>query len=183
MARIEPVDRDTTDARTRALLDELSARWGASWNISRALAHNPAILVAFLALNPALDRSGLSAVDREVICLEMARANGCHYCVPAHRYVSHQAGLDPELIERLAHGDALAGDTREAVLQLLVRRLVATKGKLGDAEFQTFQDQGVTVPDMIAVVAEIAHCTLTNTFNRMADTDLDPFLEPYKDEG
>jgi uncharacterized peroxidase-related enzyme len=181
MARIEPLDLDKADARTRAQLEELSARWGETWNISRGLAHNPAILEAFMALNEALDRSGLSATDREVICMEMARANDCHYCVPAHRYVAHQAGVDAEMIERIARGEALEGDGREAVVQRLVRRLVATKGKLPDEDYAAFLDDGVTPPEMIAVVAEIAHCTLTNFFNRLARTELDPFLEDYRD--
>jgi len=34
---------------------------------------------------------------------------------------------------------------------------------------------------MIAAVAEIAHCTLTNYFNRLADTNLDPFRERFRD--
>ncbi len=39
---------------------------------------------------------------------------------------------------------------------------------------------GVTVPQIIAAVAEIAHCTLTYYFNRLANTDLDPFLERFR---
>ena len=58
---------------------------------------------------------------------------------------------------------------------------MATRGKLTDEEFRSFQDQGVTVPQMIAAVAEIARCTLTNYFNRLANTDLDPFLERFRD--
>ncbi|MDH3473354.1 MAG: carboxymuconolactone decarboxylase family protein [Rhodospirillales bacterium] len=181
MARIEPLDPDKADAKTRALLDELGLRWGETWNISRGLAHNPAVLEAFMALNAALDRSGLSPTDREVICMEMARANGCHYCVPAHRSASRQAGVDAAMIERIAQGEALDGDGREAVIQRLVRRLVATKGKLADEDYAAFLDDGVAPPEMIAVVAEIAHCTLTNFFNRLARTELDPFLEDYRD--
>jgi AhpD family alkylhydroperoxidase len=113
--------------------------------------------------------------------MEMARANGCHYCVPAHRYASRQAGVDAGMIERVAQGEALEGNGRKAVIQRLVRRLVATKGKLPDKDYAAFLDDGVTPPEMIAVVAEIAHCTLTNFFNRLADTDLDPFLEDYRD--
>ncbi len=85
------------------------------------------------------------------------------------------------MIERVARGETLEGSARPAVIQRLARRLVATKGKLTDQEFRAFQDQGVTVPQMIAAVAEIAHCTLTNYFNGLADTDLDPFLERFRE--
>ena len=53
-------------------------------------------------------------------------------------------------------------------------------GKLSDDDFAAFQAHGVTVSEMIAVIAEIAHCTLTNFTNRLAQTVLAPFLEAYR---
>jgi uncharacterized peroxidase-related enzyme len=181
MARIGPADEGDIDPRTKQVLDELHGEWGRPWNISRGLANNPAVLNLFVTIGRELERAGLSELDREIICMEMARSNDCHYCVPAHRQVARNLGVDPDPIERVARGETLEGDSRPAVIQRLVRRLVATRGKLTDAEFQGFQDQGVTPPQMIAAVAEIAHCTLTNYFNRLADTDLDPFLERFRD--
>ncbi len=113
--------------------------------------------------------------------MEMAYSNGCHYCVQAHRQVVRDLGVDHEMIERVARGETLQGDARPAVIQRLARRLVATRGKLTDEEFHSFQDRGVTVPQMIAAVAGIVHCTLTNYFNRLANSDLDPFLERFRD--
>ena len=179
MARIPPVKDEDFDQRTSDVMAKVRKQWGSSWNITRGMAHNPAILEGFLAFWKAIDRSGLSKTDREVVCMEMAFKNSCHYCVPAHRYVSDQNGVDLEMIEKVALGETLEGDSREAVIQHLVRRLDESRGKLSDEEFQSFQDQGVSVPEMVALIAEISHCTLTNFFNRLADTDLDPFLKKY----
>lgn len=180
MPRIDPVTEAQADDETRALLRRLRGRWGKPWNVSSGLANNAAVLEAFIALNNSLDRSGLSPEDREVICMEMAYSNGCHYCVPAHRLAAREAGVDAGMIERIAVGETLEGESRPAVIQRLTRRLAATKGKLGDEEFQAFLDAGVSTREMIAVIAEIAHCTITNYFNRLADTELDPFLEEYR---
>ena len=181
MARIGPADEGDLDPHAKEILDGLHGEWGRPWNISRGLANNPAILDVFIALQAGLEKGGLSPEDREVICMEMAYSNGCHYCVPAHRQVARNLKVDHEMIERVARGETLEGSARPAVIQRLARRLVATKGKLTDEEFHAFLDRGVTVPQMIAAVAEIAHCTLTNYFNRLADTDLDPFLEKFRD--
>ncbi len=86
------------------------------------------------------------------------------------------------MIERAARGETLEGDARPAVIQRLARRLVATRGKLTDEEFRSFQDQGITVPQMIAAVTEIAPCALRNYFNRLANTDPDPFRERFLDQ-
>ena len=179
MARIEPIEESQADEKTRALLAKIRTNWGRSWNVIGGIANNPAVLEGFIALNGAQAESGLSEAERELISIEMARANGCHYCVPAHRYVAAEMGLDREMMDAAARGDDLAGEGPEAVLLRLVRRIAATGGKLDDGEFQAFQDQGITPEKMIAVIGEIAVCTITNTFNRLAQTDLDDFLTPY----
>jgi len=179
MARIEPVKEGEADEKARALLEKIRTDWGWSWNVTGGIANNPAVLEGFIALNGAQANSGLSEAERELISIEMARANGCHYCVPAHRYVAAELGLDREMMDAAARGEDLAGDGPDAVLLRLVRRIAATGGKLDDGEFQAFRDQGIAPEKMIAVIGEIAVCAITNTFNRLAQTELDDFLTPY----
>ncbi|MBE1285730.1 MAG: hypothetical protein GJ676_20630 [Rhodobacteraceae bacterium] len=124
------------------------------------MAHNPTVLEGFLAFWIALDKCGLSAEDREVICMDMAVQNGCHYCVPAHLNMSQTRGVDMEIITSIAKGELLEGDTRPAKLQRLTRRLVAEGGQL------------------VAILAEIAHCHFTNSFNRLAQTEPDAHFPP-----
>ncbi|MDT8342982.1 MAG: carboxymuconolactone decarboxylase family protein [Thermohalobaculum sp.] len=159
----------------RAALDQMRDVWGAPWNIGRTMANNPQIVRGFLGFWQAIDQSGLQPMDREVICFEMAAANGCHYCIPAHRAVAKSRGLDLGPLERIAAGEELAGDSRPAILQRLVRRLVATKGKLDDAELAAARET-FSNAELIAIVAEIAHCVFTNSLNRLADTEIDAFL-------
>lgn len=181
MVRIPPINEDTTDPDERAALKLVRDSWGSSWNVTSTIANNPKIIEGLLALWDAIETSGLSKTDREVICMEMARANGCHYCIPAHRYVARQNGVDTDMVERIALGETLDGDSREATIQRLAKRLQETRGMLSDREFSEFQQNGISIAEMIAVIAEIAHCTITNFTNRLAQTELDPFLEAYKD--
>jgi AhpD family alkylhydroperoxidase len=135
-------------AGTRTLVADADRFFGRSWVIARVMAHAPAVLAAMLALWERLGASSLSDMDREVIALEIAVTNGCHYCVPAHRYAAHQRGLDDAPLEAIARGETLTLG-RPAVVQALVRRLVATRGALSDEEFQAFQDRGITPSQMI----------------------------------
>ena len=89
-----------------------------------------------------------------------------HGTTPATAY-GYQLEVDERLLRQIEQ--RLAEDARLKAVR-----------KLGDEEFRAFQDLGVPPAKMIAVVAEIAHCTLTNTFNRLAQTDLDDFLEPFR---
>jgi len=179
MARINPIGQNQADAKTRALLAKIRANWGRNWNVTSGIANNPAVLEGFMALNAAQVRSGLSEAERELISIELARSNGCHYCVPAHRYAAAELGLDDKMMDAVARGEELAGEGPEAVLLRFLRRMVETRGKLEDAEFEAYRKQGMTPEKMIAVIGEMAVCTITNTFNRLAQTELDDFLAPY----
>lgn len=176
MRRIPPIREENASHEGQAALARVRRLWGRPWNVTSGLAHAPTVLNGFLDFWQGIDQSELSSADREVICLEMARQNGCHYCIPAHRYTAPHAGLTPATIKTLVAGRPLSDGSRAALIQQLVQRLLAARGRLEDDEFRSFQRRGVSVAQMIAVIAEIAHCTLTNFFNRLADTELDPFL-------
>lgn len=181
---LDPVDPSRLDAESARLLAIRERKFGRVWNVTRTIANAPSTLRMMDGVWDALARSSLSPADRELIAMEMAVMNGCHYCVPAHRYTAlHEARLgasDIHLLKQVSRGETLPEGTRLAVMQRLVRRLVDTKGGLSDAEFSAFRSQGVTAQQMIETIAEIAHCTVTNFTNRLARTPLDPFLEEYR---
>jgi len=176
MGRIEPIAESQADEKAGPLLAKIRTDWGRSWNVIGGIANNPAVLEGFIALNGAQAESGLSEAERELISIEMARANGCHYCVPAHILGARSGGLDEADIAAIVEGRAVT-EPRLRVIQDLTHQLVETKGKLSDAAFEDFKARGVTAQQMIETIADIAHCTLTNYTNRLADTDFDDFLE------
>lgn len=181
--RILPIEPTEASGETANLLDERKRKWGFSWNVVATIGNAPAVLAMMDRVWDSLERTSLAHADRELIAMELAVLNGCHYCVPAHRFVAHElAGFDSDTIatlERVARGEALPEGSRPAALQRLVRRLVETRGGLDDTEYAWFVAAGFPPQQMIEIVAEIAHCTVTNFTNRLARTSLDPFLEPY----
>jgi AhpD family alkylhydroperoxidase len=173
--RITAVDPDDlTDDQSDALA-VFSGAWGKPENIGLTMLNNPEVARGFMGFWRAIQRAGMSPMDHEVICFEMAAQNGCHYCIPAHRFSAKRRGLDMTLLERIAAGYELEGDERPAVLQRLVRRMVELRGGLDDAEFAAARAR-FSEAELIAIVADIAHCMFTNIFNRLARTEIDPHL-------
>jgi len=182
--RIQPLSASDADDETAKLLVRRERRWGKSFNVSKVIANAPAVLKIMDSFWDTLNQTSLSLTDRELIAMELAVLNGCHYCVPAHRYFVHEESkFDVHVIdqlERVSKGETLPAGGRLATMQKLVRRLEATRGGLKDEEFQFFQEQGITAQQMIETIAEIAHCTVTNFTNRLAQTPLDEFSKQYK---
>lgn len=173
--RIPALSSSELTADQNDALSVMRGIWGEPWNIGLTIIHNPEVARGFLGFWQAIDRSGLSKMDREVICFEMAASNGCHYCIPAHRMVAKSRGLDLAPLERIATGEQLEGTGRPAMLQRLVRQLVSTRGGLDDAGFEAARAV-FSNAELVAIVAEIAHCMFTNTLNRLAQTEIDAFL-------
>ena len=174
MPRIAPASAESDDPRVAKAIQQIEGS-GPVWNVTRTIANSPAVLRIFQAFHNELPKTNLSAEDREVIDLEMARLNGCHYCVPAHIKMSRKVGLDETDIKAAVEG-RLMNHPRGRLIQELTRRLSESRGKLTDEEFEAFQARGVSKVEMIEVIGEIAHCTLTNYTNRLAGTEFDDFL-------
>lgn len=176
MSRIALATPDSVDPKAAKLVRDLEGDWDGVWNVTRMIANAPAALAIFYAIHTAMPRSTLSRKDREVIELSMAVINGCHYCIPAHIQGARDGGLDEADIKAIVEGREVA-EPRARLIQELLHCLVETRGKLADDDFEAFQERGVTQQQMIEVIADIAHCTLTNYTNRLAGTELDDFLK------
>ena len=175
MPRIPIVDRDAIDADTRALLESISGEQ--RWNVFEGVANHPPTLRAMNALREAVN-AGLSTLEQEVIAIEIARHNGCGYCLPAHRYVCHEIGMDAGEIDALTRGELLNHAPELMLLQQFVRAALERKGYLDDDAFADFEMRGIGHERMIVILAEIALYTLLNYFNRLAGSEIEPEVQP-----
>lgn len=176
MPRIEPVDRRQLDAEALELLQSISGE--ACWNVFEGIARHPPTLRAMEALRQACN-ADLSTLEQEVIAIELARHNGCGYCLPAHRYVCHEIGVDSADIDALTRGELLGHRPELMLLQEFTRAALASKGHLNDTGFADFQARGIDNEKMIAVLAEISLYTLLNYFNRLAGSEIEAVVRPF----
>src|SRR5262245_23077995 len=127
MARIDPVDYETADQRTKALLDTVRAALGATPNMTTTMAHS-ALLEGWLGLNGALRKGSINGADGERIALGVAEANECSYCLSAHTYLAMTvAQLDAREVERARRFES--SNPRSAAILAFARAVVATRGQ------------------------------------------------------
>ncbi|NQV44525.1 MAG: carboxymuconolactone decarboxylase family protein [Rhodospirillales bacterium] len=176
MPRIAPVAPHTASGKQKMAIDGLTKAWGQPWRVALTIANSPNLITAFRNYWDQLQQSSLTQDDREVIALYLAKYNGCHYCVPAHTLVSRDAGLDEEDIAAILDGREPSNPRRRLILEA-VRSIQETKGGLSDAQFNKLTGAGLSHENLIDVIGEIAHCTVTNYTNRLAQTEPDDFLK------
>ena len=179
MPRIQPIDHATAKSPAKEYLDGIKAKLGGTPNIFRTFAHSPAVGEFYANGSAALGKSTLSAGLREQLALTVAGANSCDYCASAHTAIGKKLGVaESELPQNLAGKSA---DKKTQAALTFAKKVVDTKGRLGDADVKAVKDAGYTDAEVLEMIAVIAFNIFTNYFNHIVDTEVDfPHVETKK---
>jgi uncharacterized peroxidase-related enzyme len=170
-SRIQAIDPDTTEGKTKDLLDGVNKMLGGTPNLFRVTANAPAALEALVGMFGATAKGKLNARTREAIALAVAEANGCDYCLSAHTALGKGAGLAQEDIDRAR--DATSSDPKTASILRFARSVVAERGKVSPSDLDAFRRAGGTDGEAMEVVANVVLNVFTNYVNLVADTEID----------
>ncbi len=171
MARMPTVNPAEATGETKELLDKVKAKVGRVPNIVATMANSPAALKCYLGLSGALADGALPPQLREQLALAIGEVNGCHYCIAAHTVIGKMAGLDDEAILGARKGTASDPKAKAAIeFALAVNN---TKGFVSDEQLGAVRDAGYSDGEIAELVAVAALNIYTNSFNHVADTDVD----------
>jgi len=163
---------ESAPAASKPLLDAVHKQLGVVPNLMKVIAHSPAALEGYLALNGALAKGRLDVKLRESLALAVAEYNGCDYCLSAHSYL----GLN---VAKLSDADLSAAregrstDPRHQAALQFAGRVAATRGRVTPAELTALRDADFNEAEVIEVVATVALNVLTNYVNNVAHTEID----------
>lgn len=148
-------------------------------NLLGVLANSPAALNTYLTVSKINAGNSLTNDEREVVQLVAATTHGCAFCVAGHT-------LTAKKITKLSEDDlgALRGQTplqdeKLAALAQFTSAVIAQRGAVSDAELAAFKAAGYTDQNALDVVLGVALATLCNFGNNVAQTTLNPELQPY----
>ncbi len=166
MARIEPIEMDTTTGKAKELLEELASRGGDPGPMVRAMANAPALLRGYIDLNRAMKRSHIDRRISERIALAVQEWLGCDYCLAAHTAAAQNLGLSELDIELARQGTAT--DPRIAALVAFGQQVAAAPGEVADEQVDELRAHGYTDEQIAEVVGLVALQLLTGAFNLVA---------------
>lgn len=178
MPRIPVHTLDSAPEESRDSLKAVEARVGKVLNIYGEMAHSPAVLNAYVAMNQAInEHSSLDPATREAIALAVGAVNDCGYCQAAHTVVGRAAGLEDDQMTEIRRG--AVADPRLGALVTLVREAAANVGEVSDATWQAALDAGWSDTELTDAFASVVANVFTNFFNHYVGTELD--LPPAPD--
>ncbi len=157
---------------SRDALKALEARFGKVLNIHGAMAHTPAVLQTYAAIQQVMQDVGtFDGATREAIALAVANVDDCAYCQAAHTAGGKAAGLSEQQTVDIRRGQV--DDPRLAALLALVREQTAEVGSVQDSTWQAALDAGWSDEELTETSAVVALNLFTNYFNHLVQTDLD----------
>ena len=171
MSRIAAIETENAQGKTAELLAAVKKMLGGTPNMFRTAAQAPAALEALVALFGATAHGALRPKVREAIALAVAEANGCDYCLSAHSALGTGAGLTAgELTDARA---ASAQDPKTNAILQFAKALVLARGQVGQGALNAVRNAGVSDPEVLEVVTNVALNVFTNYLNIVADTEID----------
>jgi uncharacterized peroxidase-related enzyme len=171
MPRLNVVEPDQAQGKTKELFDHEVKAKGRVLNIFKAMGNSPAALKAYLDMASTLGGGELLPEDREVIYLGVSQSNDCNYCVSAHTMLAKKAGMTDDQIKAIRKFDPLS--PKHQALLKFIRRVMDTKGRVSDGDVAAVQSAGYSDGQIAESIAYIGLATYSNFFNHVHDTPLD----------
>lgn len=172
MPRIPVHTLDSAPDASRDALKALESKFGKVLNIHGEMAHSPAVLHAYVAIQDVLrEHATIDARTREAIALAVGNQDDCDYCQAAHTGGGKAVGLSDDEMIAVRRGEA--EDPKLDALLALAREFTADVGNTSDQAWQTALDAGWSDEQLTELTTHVVLNLLTNYFNHHVHTELD----------
>ncbi|ATW43157.1 carboxymuconolactone decarboxylase family protein [Glaesserella parasuis] len=170
---------DTAPEAAKEALQAVKNNNGFIPNLIGVLANAPTALETYRIVGAINQRTSLTPTEREVVQITAAVANGCGFCVAGHTAISiKQIKMPDELLQALRKATPIQ-DNKLDTLARFTLAVINTKGKVGETLLNEFFAVGYTQQNALDVVLGVSLASLCNYANNLADTPINPELQPY----
>lgn len=179
MSRLTIQTADTVHADAKDRLLAAQKNNGFLPNLIGVLANAPTALETYQVVGAINARTGLTAAEREVVQITAATRNGCGFCVAGHTALARKKlAMPEEIIEALRETRALS-DPKLNALAVFTLAVMENRGQVADDDLKAFFAAGYSQQAALEVVLGVSLATLCNYANNLAQTPINPELQPF----
>ena len=179
MQRLNSVNPELAEGRTKVLLDSVQQTFGTVPNTVKVIANSPAALESLLGFLQAMGSAEIGEKLHNQVKLSVSEANACDYCTSLLTAVGPQAGLTADDI--LAGRKSSSEDLRTDAALKFAQAVLKNQGRVSDGELAAVREVGFSDGEIVEIVSSVVLGCFTNFLNHVADTELDmPQAEPVQ---
>lgn len=180
MTRLTLHTAETAPAESQPLVERSQRNNGYLPNLIGILANSPQALSTYVTVGDITARGELNLAEREVVQITAAQLHGCDFCVAGHSAAAlRKAQLPAAQVVALQQLQA-TGDARLDAVQAFTQAVIRARGAVADTELAAFLGAGYTQAQALEVVLGISLATLCNFANTLAQSPVNPQLEPFR---
>ncbi len=162
----------TASENPSELLKAVRSDLGFVPNIFASIAESEPALTAFVQLNGLFGQSTFSPQEQQIILLAASAENECAYCMAGHTVFARSLHMEEKMVEAMRSYNSL-DDQRLNALNLLVRELISTGGKVPSKMVDDFLAAGFSKAQFMELVLGICIKTFSNYVSNALDVPLD----------
>ncbi|WP_219462253.1 carboxymuconolactone decarboxylase family protein [Nonomuraea rhizosphaerae] len=171
MPRVTLIDAQAASGESKSLLDDITATFGTTPAMFKAVANSPAALKMMWAAFGALGGGRLGAKLGEQIAVLVADRNSCEYCLAAHTALGRKAGVPASEMSQAQAGHS--ADPRVNAALGFAAKLVDSRAQVSDADVEALRAAGFDDEEIVEIVAHVALNLFTNYVNVALSVPLD----------
>ena len=178
MANFKLHDSSTAPEGANAFISGVEKKMGFVPSLYAVLAENPAVLNAYTQLADQLGKTGLTALEQQVVTITASVENECHFCVAAHTTISEGAGLDLTVIDAVRE-DRPIDDPKLEALRVFTKKTVIDRGFVSDTDVDAFLAAGYERGAVLAVILGVSLKVISNYTNHVAETPVNEAFQKH----
>ena len=160
---------------SKLLLADSKKSYGMIPGLHAVMAEAPGLLEAYKTVGDLFVNSSFDADELTVVWQSVNVEHACHYCVPAHTWISKDMGVSDDISDALRSETPLPNARLEA-LRTFTLNVVRGRGNVDDSAVQAFLDAGFTRRQILEVILGVSQKVMSNYTNHLANTPVDaPF--------
>ncbi len=179
MSRLTIQSLDTVAEESKERLTNVKNANGFIPNLIGVLANAPTALETYQVVGAINNRNSLTPAEREVVQITAATRNGCGFCVAGHTAIARKKLNMPEDIIEALRGTQALSDPKQNALALFTLAVMENHGKVSDEDLNTFLAAGYNQQNALDAVLGVSLATLCNYANNLAQTPINPELQPF----
>lgn len=171
MSRLSPIDLERTARSAKTLLEAIEDEMGMVPGLLRVMAHSPAALDGYLAIQGRLDSGKLDRRLRYQIAVAVSQAQNSRYCVAAYTALGRAAGLSEQA---LSDARVAASPNRRLDTALkFSRSLRQCTEQSAQRHLTRLQKAGFSDGEIVEIVAHVMVVSIVNSIYHLSDIALD----------
>jgi alkylhydroperoxidase family enzyme len=169
---------DTAPERSKPALRQLQSAFGMIPNILGTMATSPVLINSLVGLFQHVHGGSFTEAQVQTVLLTDAVTNASTWAVAFHTTLALQEGIDPAEVEAIRQG-RLPRDPKLAALSALAKRMIETRGRVGDQDIDRFIAAGFGKDLALEVIAIVAASTITNYTGSITEPPLEAAFEAH----